>query len=399
MTVLGHATPGLSAAAGVLLASTLLLVAPMASLARPGWLSRGATVDAPAESGAIRTPARGGTARAVQTCGATVRASPPAQVAASCRWQRDQQRRGDLELGVQDWPVSRDLQLGLGPMWPCRWMIAPIRLDQMMASAAAPGWSGAGQPSLHSLGRLPLGGSGQTQCCHSGTLAPLATTVWHPARTGCPRLFRPRQREESRQPCCWIGIGMRPCRTCAMAMAVGGCASASMATAFWWTIRRRCGCRVPDSGSTVQMELLNAQGEPLQPVFNNRLIRPSPTAVNTAWMKAHLSDGNSTAEREPTQPLPAQRHPMPAPDAELDAAAVPIRPCRNKRMFQKTKLSKTKPFRQTSPCRPKRQPAKGHHPATLDACRRTCCRRQVVPDGATKKCGLELVTKSGWGWG
>ena len=43
--------------------------------------------------------------------------------------------------------------------------------------------------------------------------------------------------------------------------------------------------------TTVQVELLNGQGEPLQPVFNNRLVRlKDGSRDRPVWLKARLSE-------------------------------------------------------------------------------------------------------------
>lgn len=321
---------------GVLLAGTLLLVAPMASQARPGWLSRGATVDAPlpsrAPSGRLQEVAPPG---AVQDLRRKLSVHhPQLKLLRPADGSVINSDGVDLELAVQDWPVSRDLQLGLGPHVAVQVDDRPpIRLDQMKD----------GQVQLHLDGLAP--GSHRFSAWAAYPWGEAVKTPgaaiqgrWHlwqqlagtQPEPDAPWLVPiPASGSESRQPLLldWL-IWNAPLQNLRdgdgrwrLRISLDGDSFlVDHQDALWL---KGSG----SSGSTVQMELLNARGEPLQPVFNNRLMRIEPDRdEHPAWLKAHLSDAELqrlSGEPITTSASPAASNAKADLDAEPDAAAMP----------------------------------------------------------------------------
>ena len=321
---------------GVLLAGTLLLVAPMASQARPGWLSRGATVDSPlpsrAPSGRLQEVAPPG---AVQDLRRKLSVHhPQLKLLGPADGSVINSDGVDLELAVQDWPVSRDLQLGLGPHVAVQVDDRPpIRLDQM----------NDGQVQLHLDGLAP--GSHRFSAWAAYPWGEAVKTPgaaiqgrWHlwqqlagtQPEPDAPWLVPiPASGSESRQPLLldWL-IWNAPLQNLRdgdgrwrLRISLDGDSFlVDHQDALWL---KGSG----SSGSTVQMELLNARGEPLQPVFNNRLMRIEPDRdEHPAWLKAHLSDAELqrlSGKPITTSASPAASNAKPEKDHEPDAAAVP----------------------------------------------------------------------------
>ena len=321
---------------GVLLAGTLLLSAPRASQARPGWLTRGATVDAPlpsrAPSGRLQEVAPPG---AVQDLRRKLSVhQPQLKLLRPADGSVISSNGVDLELAVKDWPVSRDLQLGLGPHVAVQVDDrAPIRLDQMKD----------GQVQLHLDGLSP--GSHRFSAWAAYPWGEAVKTPgaaiqgrWHlwqklagtQPEPDAPWLVPiPASGSENRQPLLldWL-IWNAPLQNLRdgdgrwrLRISLDGDSFlVDHQDALWL---KGSG----SSGSTVQMELLNAQGEPLQPVFNNRLIRIEPDRdEHPAWLKAHLSDAELqrlSGEPITAAPSPAESNAKPEPEPEPDAAAVP----------------------------------------------------------------------------
>ena len=75
-------------------------------------------------------------------------------------------------------------------------------------------------------------------------------------------------------------------------------------------------------GSTLQMELLDGKGEPINPVFNNRLLRlPPATGQRPAWMNNHLNERDLALISG--APLPVKEEPEPEPVIEPEPVAEP----------------------------------------------------------------------------
>ncbi|MDA0258329.1 MAG: hypothetical protein O2972_06540 [Cyanobacteria bacterium] len=311
---------------GVLLAGTLLLSAPRASQARPGWLTRGATVDAPlpsqAPSGRLQEVAPPG---AVQDLRRKLSVhQPQLKLLRPADGSVISSNGVDLELAVKDWPVSRDLQLGLGPHVAVQVDDrAPIRLDQMKD----------GQVQLHLDGLSP--GSHRFSAWAAYPWGEAVKTPgaaiqgrWHlwqklagtQPEPDAPWLVPiPASGSENRQPLLldWL-IWNAPLQNLRdgdgrwrLRISLDGDSFlVDHQDALWL---KGSG----SSGSTVQMELLNAQGEPLQPVFNNRLIRlEADRRDRPVWLKARLSED----ELERLSGTPQQEHIDPEPSLQRSPA-------------------------------------------------------------------------------
>ena len=78
-------------------------------------------------------------------------------------------------------------------------------------------------------------------------------------------------------------------------------------------------------GATLQMELLDGRGEPINPVFNNRLLRLAPaTAPRPAWMKEHLNERDLALLSGDPLPVKEETEPEPEPEPEPVAAPEPV---------------------------------------------------------------------------
>ena len=355
---------------GVLLASALLLVAPMASQARPGWLRRGATVDAPlpsrAPSGRLQEVAPPG---AVQDLRRKLTVHhPQLKLLRPADGSVISSDGVDLELGVQDWPVSRDLQLGLGPHVAVQVDDRPpIRLDQI----------NDGQVQLHLDGLAP--GSHRFSAWAAYPWGEAVKTPgaaiqgrWHlwqqlsgtQPEPDAPWLVPiPASGSASRQPLLldWL-IWNAPLQNLRdgdgrwrLRISLDGDSFlVDHQDALWLK-------GSSSSGSTVQMELLNAHGEPLQPVFNNRLIRIEPDREEQpAWMKAHLSDAELqrlSGEPITTAASPAASNAKADSDAEPDAAAVSDPGLPDQEAVQEDNaVQADQPMQAIAPSRPKDSP-------------------------------------------
>ena len=76
-------------------------------------------------------------------------------------------------------------------------------------------------------------------------------------------------------------------------------------------------------GATLQMELLDGKGEPINPVFNNRLLRlPAATGQRPAWMKEHLNERDLALLSG--EPPPVKEEPEPVADPATVAEPEPV---------------------------------------------------------------------------
>ena len=396
---------------GVLLASTLLLVAPLASQARPGWLTRGATVDAPlpsrAPSGRLQEVAPPG---AVQDLRRKLSVHhPQLKLLRPADGSVISSDGVDLELGVQDWPVSRDRQLGLGPHVAVQVDDRPpIRLDQMKD----------GQVQLHLDGLAP--GSHRFSAWAAYPWGEAVKTPgaaiqgrWHlwqqllgtQPEPDAPWLVPiPASGSGSRQPLLldWL-IWNAPLQNLRdgdgrwrLRISLDGDSFlVDHQEALW--LKGSGG-----SGSTVQMELLNAQGEPLQPVFNNRLIRIEPDrSEHPAWMKAHLSDAELlrlSGEPITTAPSPAASHTKADSDAEPDAATVSDPGLPDQEVVPEPEdnaVQAGQPMQAEAPARPKdTTPQDADVPAEEPATEDISVQDGAAKEGAAKEgAAQELTTK------
>ena len=74
-------------------------------------------------------------------------------------------------------------------------------------------------------------------------------------------------------------------------------------------------------GATLQMELLDGKGEPINPVFNNRLLRlPATTGQRPAWMNNHLNERDLALISG--APLPVEEQPEPEPESVIEPEPV-----------------------------------------------------------------------------
>ncbi|MBR75009.1 MAG: hypothetical protein CL863_01385 [Cyanobium sp. RS427] len=285
---------------GGVLALLLLFSTPLAVNALPGWLSRGTAPEGP-------IPSEGPSGRLQEV-------APPGAVQ-QLKHQLDSRRPQltlvspsddsviqndavELVLAVQDWPVSRDPDLGIGPHVVVQVDDQPlIRLDQLTdgqlrlplvdltpgshrfsAWAAYPWGEAVTAPGASLQGRLHFW---QRQ----NATQPSADASWV--------VPIPPTGQQSQQPLMldWL-IWNAPLQNLRdgdgrwrIRLSIDGDSFLTDQQEAIWL--KGTGSKA----TTVQVELLNGQGEPLQPVFNNRLVRlKDGSRDRPVWLKARLSE-------------------------------------------------------------------------------------------------------------
>ena len=307
---------------GGVLALLLLLSAPLGVAALPSWLSRGPMPEEPipsqGPSGRLQEVAPPG---AVQQLRRQLSGRHPQITLVSPSEDSVVQSDAvELVLAVQDWPVSRDPDLGIGPYVAVQVDDRPlIQLDQLTneklrlqlddltpgshrfsAWAAYPWGEAVTAPGGSIQGQLHL-----WQRLNATQPAPDAPWV----------VPVPPADGENQQPLMldWL-IWNAPLQNLRdgdgrwrVRISVDGDSFLTDHQEAVWL--KGTG----SNGTTLQLELLNGQGEPLQPVFNNRLIRlETRRRDRPVWLKARLSED----ELERLSGTPRQKHI--APETSLE---------------------------------------------------------------------------------
>ena len=312
---------------GGVLALLLLFNTPLAVRALPGWLSRGTAPERP-------IPTEGPSGRLQEV-------APPGAVQ-QLKHQLDGRRPQltlvsptddsvihndavELVLAVQDWPVSRDPDLGIGPHVAFQVDDRPlIRLDQLTdgqlrlplvdltpgshrfsAWAAYPWGEAVTAPGGSVQGRLHL-------WQRLNATQPSADAPWV--------VPIPPTDQQSQQPLMldWL-IWNAPLQNLRdgdgrwrIRLSIDGDSFLTDQQEAIWL--KGTGSKA----TTLQVELLNGQGEPLQPVFNNRLVRLTDGSRDRpVWLRARLS------EDEVERLSGAPREELVEPEPRLDVSTEP----------------------------------------------------------------------------
>ena len=285
---------------GGVMAMLLLFSTPLAVNALPGWLSRGTAPEGPipseGPSGRLQEVAPPG---AVQQLKRQLAGRHPQLTLVSPNGDSViQDDAVELVLAVQDWPVSRDPDLGIGPHVVVQVDDQPlIRLDQLTDGqvrlplvdltpgshrfstwAAYPWGEAVTAPGGSLQGRLHLW---QRQ----NATQPSADAPWI--------VPIPPTDQQSQQPLMldWL-IWNAPLQNLRdgdgrwrIRISIDGDSFLTDQQEAIWL--KGTGSKA----TTVQVELLNGQGEPLQPVFNNRLLRlKDGSRDRPAWLRTRLSE-------------------------------------------------------------------------------------------------------------
>ena len=304
------------------LALLLLLSAPLEVAALPSWLSR-----APAQQQPIPSQGPSGRLQELAPPGAVQQLKrqlagrhPQLTLVSPVDDSVVQSDAVELVLDVQDWPVSRDPDLGIGPHVAVQVDDRPlIRLDQLTngklrlklddltpgshrfsAWAAYPWGEAVTAPGGAIQGRLHLWQ--RLNATQPASDAPWVVPV--PPANG-----------ENQQPLMldWL-IWNAPLQNLRdgdgrwrIRISVDGDSFLTDHQEAIWL--KGTG----SNGTTLQLELLDGQGEPLQPVFNNRLIRlEAGRRDRPVWLKARLSED----ELERLSGTPRQERIDPEPSLE-----------------------------------------------------------------------------------
>ena len=330
--------PGLKPLLGALLLGLLLLCAQLPASALPGWMSRSheATDELrviPPSAGRLQEVAPPGAVQEIKRALSNRR--PQLRLLTPKADSISNTSNLELTLAIEDWPVSRDPELGIGPHVVIQVDDRPlIRIDQLdnkrlkvqlndltpgshrFAAWAAYPWgeavksSGASlQWQLHQWQRL------------EGT-QPQANEPWLAPN--------PITEQVNRQPLLidWLlwNAPLQNLRDGDAQWRVrisldGDSFLADRQDALWLKGNGS------NSGATLQMELLDGRGEPLQPAFNNHLIRLEPARGNRpAWLKEQITQKDVLRLSGEPVPVTVEAEPAEEPELALEEASQPTPP-------------------------------------------------------------------------
>ena len=320
--------PGLKPLLKVLLAGLLLLSLQAPAAALPGWMNRNPkTADvlrvSPPSSGQLQEVAPPGAVQEIKRHLSDRR--PQLHLLSPRDDSTNSSSSLNLTLGVEDWPVSRDPELGLGPHVALQVDERPlIRIDALENGRAHVQLDdlSPGSHRFAAWAAYPWGEAVQS----SGASMEWRLHQWQPAEGTQPRRDspwltpNPVAEELSHQPLLldWLlwnaplqNLRDGDARWRVRVSLDGDSFLVDHQDALW--LKGTSG----NNGTTLQLELLDGRGEPLQPVFNNRLIRLQPArGAKPVWLKERIST-------EEVLRLSGEPTPMPQEEDISEAAAVP----------------------------------------------------------------------------
>lgn len=330
--------PGLKPLLGVFLAGLLLLCTQSSASALPGWMNRSPEASEelpviPPSSGRLQEVAPPGAAQEIKRRLSNRR--PQLRLLTPKADSINKTSKLELTLAIEDWPVSRDPDLGIGPHVAIQVDDRPlIRIDQLdnnllkvelddltpgshrFAAWAAYPWgeavksAGASvQWQLHQWQQL------------EGT-QPQSNEPW--------LVPNPVTEQTNRQPLLldWLlwNAPLQNLRDGDAQWRVrvsldGDSFIADRQEALW--LKGEGG----NGGAILQMELLDGRGEPLQPVFNNHLIRLEPArGSRPAWLGEHMTQEDVLRLSGEPAPVTAEAEPPEEPEFQPEEASQPAPP-------------------------------------------------------------------------
>ena len=205
----------------------------------------------------------------------------------------------ELMLGIEDWPVSRDPVLGIGPHIALQVDDRPlIRIDQLADGMARIQLDDLtpGSHRFAAWAAYPWGEAVKsTGASLHGELHQWQRLEGTQPRSDEPWLVPvPMAQGSNQQPLLldWLlwnaplqNLKEGDARWRIRVTLDGDSFLADHLDAMWLRGKSSKG------GATLQLELLDARGEPLQPVFNNRLLRMDPAnGIRPVWLKERIEE-------------------------------------------------------------------------------------------------------------
>ena len=293
--------PGLKSLLGGLLSGLLLFGAIDPAVALPGWMERNTTnaqtTINQSGAGVLQEVAPPGASQEIKRQLSNRR---PQLTLVSPKAGGINNASGlELMLGIEDWPVSRDPVLGIGPHIALQVDDRPlIRIDQLADGMARIQLDDLtpGSHRFAAWAAYPWGEAVKsTGASVHGELHQWQRLEGTQPRSDEPWLVPvPMAQGSNQQPLLldWLlwnaplqNLKEGDARWRIRVTLDGDSFLADHLDAMWLRGKSSKG------GATLQLELLNARGEPLQPVFNNRLLRMNPAnGIRPVWLKERIEE-------------------------------------------------------------------------------------------------------------
>ena len=330
--------PGLKPLLGVLLAGLLLLCTQSSASALPGWMNRSPEASEelpviPPSSGRLQEVAPPGAAQEIKRRLSNRR--PQLRLLTPKADSINKTSKIELTLAIEDWPVSKDPDLGIGPHVAIQVDDRPlIRIDQLdnkrlkvQLNDLTPGSHRFAAWAAYPWGEAvkSAGASLQWQLHQWQQLEgtqPQANEPW--------LVPNPITDHINRQPLLidWLlwNAPLQNLRDGDAQWRVrisldGDSFLADRQDALWLKGNGSNG------GATLQMELLDGRGEPLQPVFNNQLTRLEPAHGNRpAWLKEQITQENVLRLSGEPASVPVEAEALEEPELKLEDISQPTPP-------------------------------------------------------------------------
>ena len=293
--------PGLKSLLGGLLSGLLLFGAIDPAVALPGWMERNTTnaqtTISQSGAGVLQEVAPPGASQEIKRQLSNRR--PQLTLVSPKAGSINNASALELMLGIEDWPVSRDPVLGIGPHIALQVDDRPlIRIDQLADGMARIQLDDLtpGSHRFAAWAAYPWGEAVKsTGASLHGELHQWQRLEGTQPRSDEPWLVPvPMAQGSNQQPLLldWLlwnaplqNLKEGDARWRIRVTLDGDSFLADHLDAMWLRGKSSKG------GATLQLELLDARGEPLQPVFNNRLLRMDPAnGIRPVWLKERIEE-------------------------------------------------------------------------------------------------------------
>ena len=293
--------PGLKSLLGGLLSGLLLFGAIDPAVALPGWMERNTTnaqtTISQSGAGVLQEVAPPGASQEIKRQLSNRR--PQLTLVSPKAGSINNASALELMLGIEDWPVSQDPVLGIGPHIALQVDDRPlIRIDQLADGMARIQLDDLtpGSHRFAAWAAYPWGEAVKsTGASLHGELHQWQRLEGTQPRSDEPWLVPvPMAQGSNQQPLLldWLlwnaplqNLKEGDARWRIRVTLDGDSFLADHLDAMWLRGKSSKG------GATLQLELLDARGEPLQPVFNNRLLRMDPAnGIRPVWLKERIEE-------------------------------------------------------------------------------------------------------------